>query len=953
MKKISSLIILSCITLNLLIVSAIAEPAYESKKGLLIGVWLSETSEEWWTTQNTNAHFIITGDGTSMVFKVQFPYETDWSTLNIKDGTEDLIRGKDYTVNETTGDITLRYTVQDRKYNLTYETSNSLWFGDYFPVVLHLAGVPYKILSDSDILNGDLSQYAGIIAPSVIAVPYEDYAIIQHKIESYVKDGGVFVAMGHFMELGKDRAGNWRNLCCDLPGGVMDYYLGVESKEEYDESDYKGTLEEANLGATTSGEMTGVYITTAEHKYKRKLQATSFATKSENSLIFTDHGTGETIALGMDLLTETSAILYDRVSENPYNYLNANINLLSDIVSRIYEKRGYPELSLYPLPRAKKALYLSRIDIDEKGYNKTKDVAEVSEKYGYSANFYIPVVDYVLRHDRPIAYSLVEVGHTVGLLDRFHTDLKGNIKSPGENLRERDLFRMYYGFYPLYEAPDYRAGNPVSPYTGRLIGGDTFSWSASINVKMSNFLGSTFMYPYLHWTTEDGRVSPTDFMCVFNAYNVDKSDISKDKHIENYVDNAIRGNGIISFLYHPSAEYLDRYESILKYMRQNDVSDVKPNELVDFYSGYFGIDFVSAEYDTLMQDVVITIKSKKDANDITLDLGREIMPAKMNEEYLLNIHFDKLVLPPLKAGETKIIIPIGAQAPLLYSNLDVSNAIYDPKTKTIKVDVTGRGEGYIRIENLRHLEKIFRSGLEWSNFTYEKKKNSLTINTRIKPREEQHFIIYSSIVMKIEDTDQDKISDEAEINIYHTDPNNPDTDGDGLLDGGEIELGLDPLRQDTDEDGIPDGGEIELGLDPLRQDTDEDGMPDGWEVRYFLDPLRDDSSENPDGDLWNNSREYLLGKDPRVKDIKEIEKKSIFKWSIAIFVILCIFAGVLFNETVLKRKYFEITNGRSLRDIREEHERLFREKLKGEITEEEYERKIKELEEEIEKVVRK
>jgi hypothetical protein len=44
------------------------------------------------------------------------------------------------------------------------------------------------------------------------------------------------------------------------------------------------------------------------------------------------------------------------------------------------------------------------------------------------------------------------------------------------------------------------------------------------------------------------------------------------------------------------------------------------------------------------------------------------------------------------------------------------------------------------------------------------------------------------------DTDDDGLSDDDEVNIYGTDPNNPDTDGDGYLDGVEVENGYDPLN---------------------------------------------------------------------------------------------------------------------------------------------------------------
>lgn len=43
------------------------------------------------------------------------------------------------------------------------------------------------------------------------------------------------------------------------------------------------------------------------------------------------------------------------------------------------------------------------------------------------------------------------------------------------------------------------------------------------------------------------------------------------------------------------------------------------------------------------------------------------------------------------------------------------------------------------------------------------------------------------------DSDYDGLSDQAEINIYHTDPLKADTDGDGYLDSAEVLLGSNPL----------------------------------------------------------------------------------------------------------------------------------------------------------------
>ncbi len=48
-----------------------------------------------------------------------------------------------------------------------------------------------------------------------------------------------------------------------------------------------------------------------------------------------------------------------------------------------------------------------------------------------------------------------------------------------------------------------------------------------------------------------------------------------------------------------------------------------------------------------------------------------------------------------------------------------------------------------------------------------------------------------------EDSDNDGLSDDDELNIYLTDPNNPDTDNDGYEDGYEVVNGYDPLDPDS------------------------------------------------------------------------------------------------------------------------------------------------------------
>ena len=114
------------------------------------------------------------------------------------------------------------------------------------------------------------------------------------------------------------------------------------------------------------------------------------------------------------------------------------------------------------------------------------------------------------------------------------------------------------------------------------------------------------------------------------------------------------------------------------------------------------------------------------------------------------------------------------------------------------------------------------------------------------------------------DDDEDGVLNFSE-ELYHTDPKNPDTDGDGLSDYDEMAVtGTDPKLNDTDKNGVEDSkedfdkdkisnyDEIYVNkTDPNIADSDGDGFSDYDEIfTYKTSPTNRDSDADEANDFW-------------------------------------------------------------------------------------------------------
>lgn len=141
------------------------------------------------------------------------------------------------------------------------------------------------------------------------------------------------------------------------------------------------------------------------------------------------------------------------------------------------------------------------------------------------------------------------------------------------------------------------------------------------------------------------------------------------------------------------------------------------------------------------------------------------------------------------------------------------------------------------------------------------------------------------------DTDKDGLTDYEEVYLTLTNPLEPDTDGDGIIDGEddmdgegltnreELDMGTDPLKSDTDGDNLTDYEEVhDYGTNPLLEDTDGDGLTDYDDVILGFSPLLADT----DGNGIIDSQEKLY--QTKSKTLEDAKNEGVTEVSVSLTV---------------------------------------------------------------------
>jgi len=217
-------------------------------------------------------------------------------------------------------------------------------------------------------------------------------------------------------------------------------------------------------------------------------------------------------------------------------------------------------------------------------------------------------------------------------------------------------------------------------------------------------------------------------------------------------------------------------------------------------------------------------------------------------------------------------------------------------TTEINEETVNSSTVYLLDENNTHVPmEVNASGDSISivpnEYLFEDCQYTIVVTTELedvlgRSLEENFTYIFKTVV----DSDNDGVNDDDEV-ANGTDPNNVDTDGDGISDGADADANgdgtIDTGKTDTDGDGIADNadadvdgdGTVDNGTDtdgdgindandPIdnNADTDGDGIPDGVDADIDGDGTVDNGTDSDGDGLNDNAETNIYGTDPNVAD---------------------------------------------------------------------------------------
>lgn len=207
------------------------------------------------------------------------------------------------------------------------------------------------------------------------------------------------------------------------------------------------------------------------------------------------------------------------------------------------------------------------------------------------------------------------------------------------------------------------------------------------------------------------------------------------------------------------------------------------------------------------------------------------------------INFDVMTPPVADVNNASMSLAMDTTESINLETLVTENRVND--VITAQLDVSGQ-----RFKSSISME--FPSGLLTYNIVSEtahgtlalaSEQPSLVVSSVFEYTPGEGFIGTDAFTYEVWDTANPAHKSAVATVSITVEDTREDSDGDGLSDAREAELGTDPNNPDSDGDGINDGDEVTLGTDPNNTDTDGDGVSDGEEVAAGSDP--NDASSVP------------------------------------------------------------------------------------------------------------